>query len=54
VKLWAMLRDGSGWIDPDRPPEKHADGGVPPAGVSLSSGRHLPETAVSSVAVAMG
>jgi transposase len=54
VKLWAMLRDGTSWRDPDQPPEKHADGGVPPAGVSLPSGRHLPETAVSSVAVAMG
>ena len=57
VKLWAMLRDGSDWRDPDQPREqriKDVDGGVPPAGVLLPSGRHLPKTAVSSVGVAMG
>ena len=35
VRLWAMLRDGSDWMDPDRTSErqKGQDGGVPPAGV---------------------
>jgi hypothetical protein len=55
VKLWAMLRDGSGWIDPDRPPEKHADGGVPPAGVRCSPPEDTGRvTAVSSVVGAIG
>ena len=55
VQLWAMLRDGTGWRDPDQPREPHKgeDGGVPPAGVLLPSGRHLPKTAVSSVGLVM-
>ena len=54
VKLWAMLRDGSGWRDPDQPQNKGEDGGVPPAGVVLPPGRHRTITAVSSVGVAIG
>jgi transposase len=42
VKLWAMLRDGSDWRDPDQlhQENKGVDGGVPPAGVGLPSARH--------------
>jgi transposase len=54
VKLWAMLRDGSDWRDPDQPREKGEDGGVPPAGVVLPPGRHRTITALSSVGVAIG
>jgi transposase len=55
VKLWAMLRDGSGWIDPDRPRGKGEDGGVPPAAVRFSPPEDTARvTALSSVGVVMG
>ena len=56
VKLWAMLRDGSGWIDPDHPREKGQDGGVPPAGVRCSPPEDTGtgNVAVSSVGVVLG
>jgi transposase len=55
VKLWAMLRDGSGWRDPDQPANKGVDGGVPPAGVGFSPPEDTGTiTAVSSVAGALG
>jgi transposase len=43
TRLWAMLRDGSSWRDPDAACErqKNQDGGVPPAGRCCSPpGRH--------------
>jgi transposase len=55
VKLWAMLRDGSGWRDPGRPATKGEDVGVPPAGVWYSPPEDTARvTALSSVGVAMG
>jgi len=56
VKLWAMLRDGSNWRDPDAPREqnKGQDGGVPPTGVWCSPPEDTERvTAVSSVAGAI-
>jgi transposase len=55
VKLWAMLRDGSDWTDPDRPRQhKGEDGGVPSAGVWPPPEDTGTITAVSSVAGAVG
>jgi hypothetical protein len=56
VRLWAMLRDGSSWINPDQPRERHKgeDGGVPPAGVWAPPEDTARVTALSSVGVAMG
>jgi hypothetical protein len=62
VRLWAMLRDGSNWEDPDRRKNKGEDGGVPPAGVwappacdELSRVEDTARvTALSSVGVAIG
>jgi transposase len=55
VKLWAMLRDGSEWQDPDQLSKKGDDGGVPPAGVWCSPPEDTARvTAVSSVAGAIG
>jgi len=57
VKLWAMLRDGSNWRDPDQPraQQKHEDGGVPPAGGWCSPPEDTARvTALSSVVVAIG
>jgi len=56
VRLWAMLRDGSGWIDPDQPREQHKgqDGGVPPAGVWAPPEDTGAITALSSVVGAIG
>jgi transposase len=56
VRLWAMLRDGSDWIDPDRPKNKGEDGGVPPAGVGFSppEDTRAGNVALSSVGVAIG
>jgi transposase len=55
VKLWAMLRDGSEWKDPDHPRAKGQDGGIPPAGVWCSPPEDTGTiTAVSSVAGAIG
>ena len=55
VKLWAMLRDGSGWRDPDAVEQnKGQDGGVPPAGVWSPPEDTGTITAVSSVVGAIG
>jgi transposase len=59
VKLWAMLRDGTSWRDPDQPREKGSDkgvaGGVPPTGVWCSPPEDTARvTALSSVGVVMG
>jgi transposase len=57
VKLWAMLRDGSGWRDPDQPRQgaKGVDGGLPPAGVgSPPEDTGAVNKALSSVGVMMG
>jgi transposase len=57
VKLWAMLRDGSDWRDPDQPREqriKGVDGGLPPAGVWSPPEDTWPKTAGASVVGVMG
>jgi transposase len=57
VRLWAMLRDGSNWRDPDQPrgQQKGEDGGVSPAGEWCSPPEDTARvTAVSSVVGAIG
>jgi hypothetical protein len=54
VKLWAMLRDGSGWRDPDQPREqnKGVDGRCAPGGCAVSPPEDTARvTALSSVGV---
>jgi transposase len=58
VRLWAMLRDGSGWRDPDRPREgaKGVDGRFAPGGCGISPPEDTGtgNLALSSVAGAIG
>ena len=55
VRLWAMLRDGSGWIDPDQPQTKGQDSRCAADGCGCSPPEDTGTiTAVSSVVGAIG